>query len=258
MYAATDRKGITQSSMVVKLLNSARFHKMPSELLPLPLTRSLNLDIMGITSGSSTTPYEEMMKALEARYGEYPVAVPAFVLNVEMDMERFIVRRTLTVPASATFEELHRMLQAAMQWQNYHMHDFTIPGEEELRLVATDEEAEELYGQSWKLDSAVTLSEYLKPGMRFLYRYDFGDGWEALIEVKEFRTDYDRYEPTCSECDRSAPPEDVGGVDGYLNFLDAMADENHPEHDEMKEWVGFRWSKEPNIRMINSSLRHVL
>lgn len=258
VYAASDRKGTAQSGMVVKLLNSARFNRMPSKLLPLPLARSLNLDYMHITSGSATTPYEEMMKHLEERFGEYPVAVSAFVLNVEMDMERFVVSRTLTVPASATFEELHRMLQAAMQWQNYHMHDFIIPAEEELHLVATDEGAEELYGQSWKLDSTVTLDDYLKPGMRFLYRYDFGDGWEVLIEVKDFRTDYDRYEPSCSKCDGAAPPEDVGGVDGYLHFLDAMSDENHPEHDELKEWVGYRWSAEPNIRVINSNLRYVL
>ena len=258
VYAASDRKGTAQSSQVVKLLNAARFDRNPSERLPLPLVRFLNLDYMRITNNTATTPYEEMMKELEERFGEYPVAVSAFVLNVEMDMERFVVRRTLTVPASATFEELHRMIQAAMQWRNYHMHDFIIPAEEELHLVATDEDAKELYGQSWKLDSTVTLNDYLKLGMRFLYRYDFGDGWEALIEVRDFRTDYERYEPSCSECEGAAPPEDVGGVDGYLYFLDAMSDENHPEHDEMKAWVGYHWSSEPNIHVINSNLRHVL
>lgn len=258
VYASSDRKGTAQSSAVVKFLNSARFNRMPSELLPLPLARYMNLDIMRVTSNAATTPYEEMMKSLEERFGEYPVAVSAFVLNVEMDMERFTVRRTLTVPATATFEELHRMLQAAMRWQNYHLHEFVIPAEKELHLIATDEDADELYEESWKLDKEVTLIDYLKPGMRFLYRYDFGDGWEALINVKDFRTDYDRYEPSCSECEGAAPPEDVGGVGGYLEFLDAMADESHPEHDEMKQWVGYRWSAEPNIHMINSNLRHVL
>ena len=34
------------------------------------------------------------------------------------------------------------------------------------------------------------------------------------------------------------PPEDVGGPWGYRDFLNAIADPNHQEHAERREWVG--------------------
>ncbi|ANJ56582.1 hypothetical protein PMA3_16090 [Pseudomonas silesiensis] len=36
----------------------------------------------------------------------------------------------------------------------------------------------------------------------------------------------------------ACPPEDVGGGPGYEDFLEAMANPDHPEHDAMVEWHG--------------------
>ena len=33
-----------------------------------------------------------------------------------------------------------------------------------------------------------------------------------------------------------APPEDVGGITGFYEFLEAYYNLKHPEHKEMKEW----------------------
>ena len=35
-----------------------------------------------------------------------------------------------------------------------------------------------------------------------------------------------------------APIEDVGGPWGYADFLDAIADPDHENHDDMTEWYG--------------------
>jgi len=37
---------------------------------------------------------------------------------------------------------------------------------------------------------------------------------------------------------RACPPEDVGGAIGYDDFLAAIADPGHEEHDDYLEWVG--------------------
>jgi len=37
---------------------------------------------------------------------------------------------------------------------------------------------------------------------------------------------------------RNAPPDDVGGVFGYEEFVSIMKDPQHEEHDEMVEWYG--------------------
>jgi hypothetical protein len=39
----------------------------------------------------------------------------------------------------------------------------------------------------------------------------------------------------------ACPPEDCGGSPGYAEFVDAMADPKHEQHEEMKEWVGGAW-----------------
>ena len=44
--------------------------------------------------------------------------------------------------------------------------------------------------------------------------------------------------PICVEGERSCPPEDVGGVWGYSEFLEAVADPKHEQHEEFKEWAG--------------------
>ena len=36
--------------------------------------------------------------------------------------------------------------------------------------------------------------------------------------------------PLCLEGERACPPDDVGGVDGYEEFLAAIADASHSEH----------------------------
>jgi len=44
--------------------------------------------------------------------------------------------------------------------------------------------------------------------------------------------------PTCLEGERASPPEDVGGIGGYAEYLEAMADPSHERHQEMLDWNG--------------------
>ena len=74
---------------------------------------------------------------------------------------------------------------------------------------------------------------------KFLYEYDFGDGWEhELLLEKMLPKDMETRYPICLAGKRACPPEDCGGIWGYSDFLAAIRDPTHPEHDEMLEWVG--------------------
>ena len=42
----------------------------------------------------------------------------------------------------------------------------------------------------------------------------------------------------CLAGENACPPEDVGGAPGYQEFLQALADPDYPEHDELKQWIG--------------------
>jgi hypothetical protein len=42
--------------------------------------------------------------------------------------------------------------------------------------------------------------------------------------------------PLCLAGRNACPPEDVGGGPGYLEFLEAINDPSHEEHQQMLEW----------------------
>ena len=76
-------------------------------------------------------------------------------------------------------------------------------------------------------------------GARFVYEYDFGDSWEhALVVEQILPPDPGVSYPRCIDGKRACPPEDVGGVIGYAEFLAAIHNPRHPDHAEWLQWVG--------------------
>jgi hypothetical protein len=54
----------------------------------------------------------------------------------------------------------------------------------------------------------------------------------------------------------SQPPEDVGGVWGYQDFLDVVRDPRHPEHEDMVEWIGGEFDPQAfDVRGVNGALQ---
>ena len=138
-----------------------------------------------------------------------------------------------------TLDKLHEHIQTAMGWTNSHLHQFEIKGErygdpELLCDSFEDFECED--------STATMLSEILpKTGKRFAfkYAYDFGDGWEheVLYEGSPPLEKGNKY-PLCLEGERACPPEDVGGVWGYAEFLEVIADPKHEQYYDFEEWAG--------------------
>ena len=44
--------------------------------------------------------------------------------------------------------------------------------------------------------------------------------------------------PICLDGHNACPPEDVGGVYGFADYVEAITNPNHPEHDGLMEWHG--------------------
>lgn len=148
-----------------------------------------------------------------------------------IDSEPSIWRR-LRLSGDTSLEDLHYVLQIAMGWENSHLHQFivgdTYYGMREDPDLGTRDE------------STLTLRQAApSPGDVFLYEYDFGDSWEHGILIEEVLPPEEgvRY-PICLGGENAAPPEDCGGIPGYYMLLEAIEDEEHPDHEEMLEWIG--------------------
>jgi hypothetical protein len=160
------------------------------------------------------------------------------------------VWRRVQVP-DGMLGDLHFVIQAAMGWQDSHLHEFVVNGNRYGPVMSGDLGTED--------EEGVLLSQIVG-GMkktRFAYEYDFGDSWEhEVLFEKAVEPEPKVKYPRCLDGARACPPEDCGGVWGYADFLEAMADPKHPEHRDMKEWVGGRFDPEKfSVEAVNKGFR---
>ncbi|MGL6195247.1 MAG: plasmid pRiA4b ORF-3 family protein [Thermoguttaceae bacterium] len=140
--------------------------------------------------------------------------------------------RKFVVPSNVTLNKLHYIIQSVMGWQNCHMHSF-IAGKEYYGI--SDEDLPE---------DEYTLNDIAsKKGDKFKYWYDFGDDWMHQIVVENVNyTNPDCPHPICCIAGAGAcPPEDCGGIYGFVDFCDAISNPKHPEHKELKSWYGGKY-----------------
>lgn len=183
---------------------------------------------------------DAITKALQesSGIGSIPASERLYQFKITLLESKPKIWRRIQVKDS-TLDKFHERIQTAMGWTNSHLHQFEIDGERYGDPELLDDGFEDFEC----VDSTITkISEIVpKDGkrFRFLYEYDFGDGWEheVLFEGCLKAEKGGRY-PLCVEGERHCPPEDVGGVWGYAEFLEAIADPEHIQHDEFVEWAG--------------------
>ena len=144
--------------------------------------------------------------------------------------------RRLEAPAAYNLGELHSVLNAAMGWLDSHLHMFDVDGRE----YSISDDDIWIDADPPLPEESVTLADLVRDGVkRFGYWYDFGDSWhhDVVIE-KTGPPEAGVFYPRCVAGRRACPPEDCGGLWGFAELQEVMADPRHPEHDELKEWYG--------------------
>ncbi len=156
----------------------------------------------------------------------------AFQLRIELRELLPPVWRRFLVPGSITLPGLHRVIQEVMGWENCHLHLFRF-GNKEYGVP------DPVFPSEMRNERGRRLHEFLRnEGETFGYEYDFGDSWEHDLVVERIVTGAEAVDTRRMEGERACPPEDVGGPPGYMEYLEALRDPAHPDHEEMVRWRG--------------------
>jgi len=166
--------------------------------------------------------------------------VSIYQLKVTLKGSKPPIWRRIQVKSNIRLSDLHGAIQCVMDWDGGHLHQFIYknqyfgePSDDDDWDQVTDEDK-------------VRLSDLdLRPKSKFEYEYDFGDGWmHAIVVEKTLPVEKGVAYPRCIDGKRACPPDDCGGIWGYYEMLQALSDRKHPEHENMKEWLGDKFDPE--------------
>jgi hypothetical protein len=143
--------------------------------------------------------------------------------------------RRVLVPSTITLGDLHDVMQAAFGWWDSHLHEWEVDGVE---YGVADVDFDDFRDEPINDERTVRLCDVASEGSKLAYWYDFGDDWRHQLVVEKVLPAKREAYPQLVAGRRACPPEDVGGTWGYENFLKAISEPGHDEHDELLEWIG--------------------
>ena len=157
-----------------------------------------------------------------------------FQMHIELLEVEPPVWRKIQVKSGTNLHRLNLIIQRSMGWENSHLSEFEIDGK---RYGATEIDD---YGEGLLEFRNYNITQpLLSRDQIFTFAYDFGDGWMHEIIVEDiFEPELGVIYPRCIDGERACPPEDVGGASGYEEYLEAIMDPDHEEHENFMEWRG--------------------
>jgi Plasmid pRiA4b ORF-3-like protein len=130
---------------------------------------------------------------------------------------------------------VHEALQVVMGWSDSHMHRFEKKGV--CWGVPDDDEFNELD----LIDERKTLLAQVlnSKGDSMIYLYNFGEDWRHQVTLEKITPMSNGVKtPVCLAGKRRCPPDGVGGVSGYEEFLKFIVDPAHRNYEPFIHWAG--------------------
>jgi hypothetical protein len=179
-------------------------------------------------------------------------------LDIAIDGIHPPVWRKIAIDGDMTLRTLHHVTQAAFGWTDAHLHEFVV--EEQTYSMLDNDNVLDMIEELDQIpldDRKAKLQRLVYPGQTFNYLYDFGDNWTHVIKVEKIEPRTQKMGAAyIIDGGRAGPPEDVGGVHGYEEFLDTI--KNRKRSQEAREylhWVGGEFDPEAfDRRIANNAL----
>ncbi|WP_208591961.1 plasmid pRiA4b ORF-3 family protein [Gracilibacillus suaedae] len=249
-YTSTkNRKTVSTLNQIVLEMEFFMDEADSESLLQPSLSRRVNRGLYKSISGEYVKPIEELQHVLERKAGKKAFQQPAVQLKVTLKLEGQQVWRRLVIPINRTFADLHDILQIAFNWTNSHLYEFNFYQQQpsytdyylpdaNYTLVSHPEAfAYRKDGQEMEYAHQIVLRDVLNQYKSIVYMYDLGDDWQHFIEVEEWIDNYDARYPVCLNGEGTTPPENVGGIPGYSNFLEVIQSKDDSEREWMLNWA---------------------
>lgn len=176
-------------------------------------------------------PRAEATRAGSARH--------CYIVRLDLDHMRPPIWRRLRLASDLTLDRIHEIIQISMGWQDCHLHEFQMGPEArnfQMAPFQTPFDLSEGADGDEEFEDQVRLDQVIaEPGHCLFYTYDFGDHWSHTLTLEKVEPWVDGDpEAVCVTGRRACPPEDVGGLGGYAEVLDAMAGRVPPKD---AEWM---------------------
>ncbi|HBF09418.1 MAG TPA: hypothetical protein DHW71_16340 [Gammaproteobacteria bacterium] len=178
-----------------------------------------------------------------------------YQIKISLSNSKPPIWRRLLVWGDMSLPKLHLAIQIAMGWCNGHLHQF-IKNDRFYGVI--DDEFPDPFGDT-EDETQFKLCDLIKKEKDVvLYEYDFGDSWMHKITLeKVLKPDPALTYPLCIKGKKACPPEDSGGIWGYYNMLNVIADETNEDYEEYAEWLGDAFDPEYfSVSEVNEELQN--
>lgn len=124
-----------------------------------------------------------------------------------------MIWRRIKVSSDSTIADLHYIIQIVMGWKEEHLHQFLIHG---VHYGINYPGTGGFMGNAHE----IRLSKFgFREREKFSYEYDFFSNWKHQIRVEAILPDEsDRVLPICTAGKGGCPPENCGGVVGFITL----------------------------------------
>jgi hypothetical protein len=160
-----------------------------------------------------------------------------FQIKIALNGSRPKIWRRVLVRSDLLLSDFHKIIQTTMGWTNSHLHQFIKDGTFYTVRMPDDVFWGEMNNVDYK---KIKVSDLLTTeNEKIRYQYDYGDNWEHDITLEKILPiDEKKKYPICVAGKMNCPPEDCGGIWGYLNMLKILKKPDHEEYDTYIEWLG--------------------